>query len=127
MKVIGGISGPCKIVYDLWYKNSQKSVSLRGHISDRLSVVLVRAEPHKGDILERARGQSVKDWLLGLGKSGHISDRLSRKTSQEYFTIYYQIFHDLRICHMFVCLTKQNTCFQIFSLGRGNTYGVGMT
>ena len=48
MKAIGGISGLCKIVYDQWYKNRQKSVSFSGHISDGLSVVSIRAEPHKG-------------------------------------------------------------------------------
>ena len=41
MKAIGGISDPCKILYDPWYKNRQKSVSFIGHISDGLSVVLV--------------------------------------------------------------------------------------
>ena len=47
VKAIGGISGPCKIVYDQWYKNRQKFVSFNGHISDELSVVLVRAEHTK--------------------------------------------------------------------------------
>ena len=55
VKAIGGISGPCKIVYDEWYKNRQKSVSFSGHISDGLSVVSVRAEPHKGYVTERLR------------------------------------------------------------------------
>ena len=40
MKAIGGICGPCKIVYDQWYKNRQKAVSLIGYIS----VVSVRAD-----------------------------------------------------------------------------------
>ena len=53
MKAIGGISGPCKIVYDQWYKNRQMSVSFSGHISDGLSVVSVRANPHKGYVTER--------------------------------------------------------------------------
>ena len=44
MKTIGGICDPGKIVYDPWYKNRQKSVSLAGRLSDRLSVVSVRAE-----------------------------------------------------------------------------------
>ena len=48
VKAIGGISGPCKIVNDQWYKNRQNSISFTGHISDRLSMVLVKAEPHKG-------------------------------------------------------------------------------
>ena len=48
VKAIGGISCPCKIVYDQWYKNRQKSLSFSGHISYGLSVVLVRAKPHKG-------------------------------------------------------------------------------
>ena len=51
MKAIGGISGPCKIVYYQWYKNRQKSVSFSGHISDGLSVVSARAEPHKGYVM----------------------------------------------------------------------------
>ena len=55
MKGIGGISGPCKIVYDQWYKNRQKSLSFSGHTSDGLSGVLVRAEPHKGYVTERVQ------------------------------------------------------------------------
>ena len=38
-----GISGPCKIVYDRWDINMQKSVSFSGRNSDRLSVVLVKS------------------------------------------------------------------------------------
>ena len=34
--IIGGISGPGKIVYNKFYKNRQKSVSFSGHISDRI-------------------------------------------------------------------------------------------
>ena len=56
MKAIGGISSPCKIVLDQWYKNRQKSVSFSGQISDGLSVVSVRVEPHKGYVTERVRG-----------------------------------------------------------------------
>ena len=41
-------------MYDRWYKNGQKSVSFSGHISDGLSVVLVRAKPHKGYVTESA-------------------------------------------------------------------------
>ena len=41
VKAIGGRGGPCKIVYDGWYKKRQNSVGLSGHISDGLSVVLV--------------------------------------------------------------------------------------
>ena len=52
MKAIGGISGPCKIMYDPWYKNRQNSVSFSGHISDGLSVVSVRAELHEGYVTE---------------------------------------------------------------------------
>ena len=55
MKAIRGISSPCKIVYEGWYKNRQKSVSFSGYISDGLFVVLVRAEPHKGYVTERVR------------------------------------------------------------------------
>ena len=58
MKAVGGINGPCKIVYDRWYKNRQKSVSFSGHISDGLSVVSVRAEPHKGYATERVRSSA---------------------------------------------------------------------
>ena len=54
VKVIGGISGPCKT---RWYKNRQRSVSLWGHISDKLSVVSVRAKPHKGT--ERVRSSAT--------------------------------------------------------------------
>ena len=50
VKGIGGISGPCKIVYDQWYKNRQNSVSLSGHILGGLSVASVKAEPHKKDM-----------------------------------------------------------------------------
>ena len=56
MKAIAGISGPCKIVYDQWYKNREKSVSFSGHISDRLYVVMVRATPHKGYVTESVCG-----------------------------------------------------------------------
>ena len=58
MQAIGGISG--KIVYDQWYKNGQKSVSFRGHISDGVSVVAVRAKPHKGYVTERVRSSAAK-------------------------------------------------------------------
>ena len=33
-----------------------KTLSFRGHILDGLSVVLVRAEPHKGYVTESVRG-----------------------------------------------------------------------
>ena len=59
MKAIGGISGPCKILYDQWYKNGQKSVSFSGHISDRFFVVLVRAKPHKEYVTERVQSSAV--------------------------------------------------------------------
>ena len=55
MKAIGGINGPCKIVYDQWYKNRQKSVSFSGHISYGLSVVSVKVEPHRGYVTERVQ------------------------------------------------------------------------
>ena len=54
-----GICGPCKILYGGWYKNRQKSVSFSGNISDELSVVLVRAEPHKGYVTERVRSSAA--------------------------------------------------------------------
>ena len=53
MKSIGGIHGLCKIVYDRWYKKRQNTVSFSGYISNRLSVVMVRAEPHNGYVTER--------------------------------------------------------------------------
>ena len=54
VKAIGGICGPGKVVCDcVMVQNRQNSVSLFGHISDRLSVVSVRAEPHKGYVTER--------------------------------------------------------------------------
>ena len=59
MKGIGGISGPCKIMYDQWYKNRQKSISFSGHISDGLTVMSVRAEPHKGYVTERVRSSTA--------------------------------------------------------------------
>ena len=59
VKPIGGISGPCKIVYDQWYKHRQKSVSFKGHISDGCFMVLVRAEPHKVNVTERVRGSAA--------------------------------------------------------------------
>ena len=59
MRAIGGISGPCKVVYDQWYKNRLKSVSFSGHNSDGLYVVLVRAEPHKGYVTERVQSSAV--------------------------------------------------------------------
>ena len=55
MKAIRGLNGPCKIVYDRWYKNRQKSVSFSGHISDGLCMVSVKAESFKGNVAERVR------------------------------------------------------------------------
>ena len=55
MKAIGGISGPCKIVDDQWYKNRQKFVSFNGHIADVLFLVSVRHEPHKGYVIEKVQ------------------------------------------------------------------------
>ena len=40
MKAIGGINGPCKIVYDGWYTNRQKSVSFSGLITEKLSGIV---------------------------------------------------------------------------------------
>ena len=67
MKAIGGISGPCKIVYDQWYKNGQKSVSFSGRISDGLSVVLGLAEPIKGYVFEIVRSSAAKCYSLATG------------------------------------------------------------
>ena len=36
-------------------QNRKKSVSLVGHISDRLSMVSVRAEPHKGYVAQKVQ------------------------------------------------------------------------
>ena len=58
VKAIRGISGPCKIVLDQWYKTEKKFVSFSRHISDRISVVLVRAKPHKGYVTERVQSIS---------------------------------------------------------------------
>ena len=88
VKVIRGINGPCKIVYDRWYKNGQKSVSFSGHISNRLSVVLVRAKPHKGYATEKlwsstAKCQSLAPRALIIG---HLCNRLRRKAPRRYLT-----------------------------------------
>ena len=40
-------------------KTGKKSVSFSGHISDGLSVVSVRAEPHKGYVTERVRSSAA--------------------------------------------------------------------
>ena len=79
MKAIGGISGPCKIVYDQWYKNRQKSVGFSGHISDGLPVVSVRAEPHKGYVTKSAELSSImpKPDFEGHGKSGLLLQELT--------------------------------------------------
>ena len=76
------------IAYDQWYKNRQKSVSFSGHISDGLSVVSVRAEPHKGHVTESVELSSImpKPGSEGHGKSGQLSDRLRRKAPRRYFT-----------------------------------------
>ena len=50
-----GISGPCKIVV----QNKQNYVSFSGQISDGLSMVLVRAESHKGYGTERVRSSAA--------------------------------------------------------------------
>ena len=97
MRAIGGISSPCEIVYDQWYKNRQKSVSFSGHISDGLSVVSVRAEPHKGYVTESVElsGIMPKPGSEGHGKSGHLSDRLRRKAPRRYFTLASLVFVQL--------------------------------
>ena len=75
-------------MYDPRYKNRQKFVSLSAHISDGLSVVLVRAEPHKGYVTESAElsGIMPKPGSEGHGKSGHLSDRFRQKAPRRYFT-----------------------------------------
>ena len=72
MKAIRGISGPCKIVYDQWYKNRQESVNFCGYISDGLSMVSAKAESHK--ISVKLSGIMPKPGSKGHGKSGHLSD-----------------------------------------------------
>ena len=82
MKTIARIIGPSKI-------DGTKTVSFSGHISERLSKMLVRAEPHKDNVVLRecgAKGHSDKAWLQGHGKSGHLTDRLRQKAPQRYFT-----------------------------------------
>ena len=54
MNAIGGRSAPSEIVYDM-IQNRQKSVSFTVHISDGLSVVLVRAKSHKGYVTKSVR------------------------------------------------------------------------
>ena len=55
-----GINGPCKIVCKIdGTKTGKKSGSFSGRISDGLSVVLVRAEPHKGCITERVQSSAA--------------------------------------------------------------------
>ena len=58
-KPLGEYAAPCKIVYNQWNKSRQKYVSFSGHISDRLSVVSVRAEQHKGSAPERVRSSAA--------------------------------------------------------------------
>ena len=64
VKAAGGIWGPCKIGYDWWYKRDK---SLWGNISDRLSVVSVRAETQSLRECE-AQQHSAKVWLQGAWK-----------------------------------------------------------
>ena len=68
VKAIGGISRACKIVY----KNRQKAVSFSGHISDRISVVSVRAEPHKARYATESVRSSVasRQSVIKLGSRG---------------------------------------------------------
>ena len=63
---------------DRWYKNRQKSVGFSGHFSVGLSMVLVKAEPHKGYVTENAElsGIMPNPGSMGHGKSGHLSNRL---------------------------------------------------
>ena len=101
-----GISGPCKIVYDWWYRNRQKSVSFSGHISDRLSVVLVRAGPHKGVTECGAQWISAKAWLQGHGKYGHLSDRLRQKAPRRYLTFTFTFVVDLDLWSIFAFASR---------------------
>ena len=58
-------------------QSRQKSVSLSGHITDRLcGVGKSRATPLRECGAQR---QIAKAWLQGHGKSGHLSDWLRQK------------------------------------------------
>ena len=72
VKAIEGISSPCKIKYDRWHKNRQKSLSFSGHNSERISVVLVRGKPHKGYVTESVElsGTVPKRFAPGAWKIG---------------------------------------------------------
>ena len=79
-----------KIVYDQWYKNRQKTLSFIGHISDSLSVVLVRGEPHKGYVRNWVSAEPIGK-LPKLGSRGvenlvFLSDWLCQKAPRRYFT-----------------------------------------
>ena len=63
VKAIGRISGPCKINGT----KTGKSLSFSVHISDGLSVVLVRAKPHKGYATERVRSSAAYCQSLASG------------------------------------------------------------
>ena len=87
VKAMRGISGPCKIVYNQWYKNRQKSVSFSGHISGRLSVVLVRAKPHKGYVTERVRSSAAISLAPGAWKIWSLKwPAPPKRAPQRYFT-----------------------------------------
>ena len=57
-----------------------KSLSFSGYISDRLFVVFVRAEPHKGYVTEIVQSSAV--WSQGLAPEAwkdFMSDQLHQK------------------------------------------------
>ena len=64
--------------------NRQKSVSFSGHISDGLSVVSVRAEPHKGYVTERVRSSAAQCQSLAPRGMENLVTR--RKAPRGYFT-----------------------------------------
>ena len=69
-------------------RTGKKFVSFRGHISGKLSMVLVRAEPHQGYVTESVELSSIVPMpgSKGHGKYGPLSDRLRRKAPRRYFT-----------------------------------------
>ena len=73
-------------MYDQWYKNRQKFEIFSGHISDGLSVVSVREETKKGICNWQSAelsGIMPKPGSAMHGKSGHLSDWLRQKGTQE--------------------------------------------
>ena len=71
-------------------QKKQKYVSLYGRTSDGLSLVFVRAGPHKGYVTERVQSSVAWcqiAWLHRDRKSGHLNEQLCRKSPRRYFTL----------------------------------------